>query len=377
MFWRRKKEEPTAHTPSSAPSAHERVTRPASEPAPSSEENEEFYFDADFDEISPAATEPPAEAPAPEPKPLPASNLDWPLEALRGLPLNPNIVAQTLTPMWTQRGTPLQERGALRLVRRIILRIPLVLREGQQELWVFPYERSDEQAAAHFLAVERKANLFGAVAVYLAPAPLELGGVTPLELSSDPDLKLERWPEDAPFPEGEYALWWPSSADERLSLSEEGRLLSRVFTLQDEAASLLYGLLTRQLHWNEAEASDMLRRELPEKTSYLRVMADGEPLLLSAAQDKGVRLHLRRDARNEGLRREWLERAEHLLRELVRALLGSGQPLDTLWHDYETRPSQWWHAAQQVLDLSLDIGEDPRSLQIGSVTQEFSQGEEA
>lgn len=321
-------------------------------------------------ESTPAAPEP---APLP---PMPVSNMDWPLETLRGVELDAAHIAETLAPDWAASGLLLQESAALRLIRRVILRVPLVLRNGQQELWVFPYPDSSEQSAAHFLAVEHKANLYGAVAVYIAPAPLELSGLEPTPLESDIVLSFERWPEDKPFPEGDYALWWPSQAGEQLTSSEEGRLMTRVFTLQDEAASLLYGLMSQQLNWN-MHNYETLRRELPEKTEYLNVMDNkGRAMILSAAQDKGVRLHLLRSPESEQVRRYWLEQTEHLLKIMVNLLLESQQPLDTLWHDYETRPSQWWKAAQQVLDLRLDIGDDLHSIQIGNVTEEQAAQEE-
>lgn len=304
--------------------------------------------------------------------PLPVSNMDWPLGALRGVALEPAAVAEALAPDWAAAGVMLQDSGALRLVRNVVLRVPLLLSRGDQELWVFVYPEASAEAAAHFVAVERKANLYGAVAVYLAPQALTLSGVQPEVLGSELEVSLQRWPKGKPFPEGDYALWWPTQAGEHLASSEDGRLLGRVFTLQDEAASMLYGLLSQQLDWNhEGEA---LRRALPETTQYLEVMdAEGRPMVLSAAQDKGVRLHLPRSPESEQLRHYWLEQTEQLLKVLVELLLQSNQPLDTLWHDYETRPSQWWKAAQQVLDLRLEIGDDLGSIMVGSVAEEQGQ----
>ncbi len=326
-----------------------------------------------------AASKVPASQAAPEPPkpakppllPLPVSNVDWPLEALRGVPLDAPSVAEALSPDWAANGLILQDSDTLRLAKNTILHVPLLLSSGSQELWVFVYPESTPAAAEHFTAVTQKANLVGAASVYLAPEPLPLTDSTPAApLTSALRVALEPWPADRPFPEGDYALWWPSTEGEHLSTTEEGRLLTRIFTLQDEAASLVYGLLTEQLHWNH-QPSDLLRRELPEQTQYLNVMDErGQPLLLSASQDKGIRLHPLRSPESEQMRRYWLEQSEQFFKVAVKLLLEAKQPLDTLWMDYETRPSQWWKAAQQVLDLRLDIGDDIKSIMIGHTAEE-------
>ncbi len=161
-----------------------------------------------------------------------------------------------------------------------LLRLPVVVAEGEQRSAVFVYARADAQAAGHYagarVLLRARAQM---AAVYYAPAPL---ATVPPGAALEPlDTPHFRAPERPRAP-AEYALWWPTPDDPWLHSSPALGALERWFEALDGHAALLFSALLRALG---------LVADEPGQPAPLYALPD-ETLLMPASGPAGTALYL-------------------------------------------------------------------------------------
>jgi hypothetical protein len=137
-------------------------------------------------------------------------------------------------------------------------------------------------------------------------------------------------------PSNKYSMWWPVADDAAFSASPLRGVIRGVYEALDGIHSYVFADIVNVLE----RASDSMRIGLPARTASFRAIdREGRPLVLSAAAEKGIRLHLPQGATSAAQRLQmWTAFAAYVAawRGVVRS---AGQPDDP---PLTPRPLDWW-----------------------------------
>jgi hypothetical protein len=307
-------------------------------------------------------------------------NLDWPTEPVRtwsigrrdDLYRNSLELIATQERCWWEAGLILQHTDSPQLAvdesgQELSLTVPVLLERAGQPFWVFPYPLVDDESAGHFLSVQQAAARSRATAVYYAPEPLPLVDAAPTPLFNPFELALRSLRNGEALSADDYAMWWPEHAADRISGSDFGDLLDRIYVLQDRYGSFLGGVLRARMVPGSTQSS-MLRVFFPPSVIFFEVIGPGElPMQVSVCQEKGLRFHfpVRGSTRSQRLA---------LLRVMERhlAALGVRAEADGLQNDAELlgpddgSPGAWWAALRRFADQRL-TEQDWQGFRVGQV----------
>lgn len=162
---------------------------------------------------------------------------------------------------------------------------------GGKRWTVFAYDEADREAGRAF---ERVRDLFDQRdlprPVYYAPAPLEpAGGPGDPFTRFGPHL-LAPWPEDRQRVEGTYAIWWATEAGDDMDAWAGTERVGRTLRALEGVEPHAWARILEALGHVE-EGQDPVA--LPEDDHQLLVEGpEGQPVLLTFSQARGLRFHL-------------------------------------------------------------------------------------
>ena len=256
---------------------------------------------------------------------------DWPRVEVGALPEGPAAqpVLEAAVAAGLKRGFEAQgsmwslaRMACTQLVADGVIEWPIAVSDPINRMTpVAVYARATADEASHFAGLTRVLKDAGLrPPVYYAPSPL---GDAPPVNPTQPfgPWSLRRWTD--PVPPTTYALWWRAPGDDSFAASRAGASFDRFVTALDGYTTYFLGSLAANLGIREDNARLALPPEL-----LVPVETPGQCLvLLSASQEKGIRLHFPTDTPRED--RELL--LHHLAQaaESMRAgVVASGAPLD-------------------------------------------------
>lgn len=212
----------------------------------------------------------------------------------------------------------------------------LVDHQGQR--WtLFAYDEADRETAGAF---ERACDLFERrdlpEPIYYAPAPLE-----PTDGPGDPFTSfgphlLSPWPEDRERVEGTYAIWWATDDEDDLDAWAGTEQVGRTLTALEGIEPHAWARILKALGHVE-EGQDPVA--LPEDDHQLLVEGpEGQPVLLTFSQARGLRFHLHIEQASTAYRDAFW----HLVAEHYEQARANGRFTEADAGDGSEATDWWW-----------------------------------
>jgi hypothetical protein len=223
----------------------------------------------------------------------------WPRVRMEGLVSSDAAEAQlanrlsfttALEATFRRAGIEVLEADVLRITKEGVLSIPLRIRAEDGEYDIFFYPVSDEDSAAHYMAINEIAQRWGR----LRPVFYSTGDL----LSIYPDFIKSVTSRNRLFiqaalapPKGQYAMWWAKTQGEQFYYNPTYDLYDRIYREINGIESTAFALVLREIGLIEAE-HEFSTETVSDATIEIPLEGpEGMPIIVSYSQYRGVRFH--------------------------------------------------------------------------------------
>lgn len=160
-------------------------------------------------------------------------------------------------------------------------------------------------------------------------------------------------------PTGEYAMWFPTLEDSRFSASPVLGQIDRLYLAISGMEETLYAAIHCRLR---AVDGELKRLALPEDAEVFPVLGTGDQgFLLSASQEKGIRLHFHRST-SAKLRSDAMEELASCLEDWMQSHRGTSTELPS---SSQHAGLGWWSLMKQAAS-EIESREEPL-LSVGKI----------
>ena len=258
------------------------------------------------------------------------------------------------------------------LVEGGVLRVPVSVQHEGRWYGLFPYPEPTREAAAHFAGVQAAAADEAWTPVYVSTGPLP-DGAAPADVLVRGFLGLPNVLKD--LPPDDYAMWWPpttSAGPERVDLSGLATW-TRIYEALDGIHSYVFAAMARQIGL-VPDDEPVARAALPDELLVHRFRGpEDRVLLLSASQEKGIRIHFPHSTTPDVYRKRFLDQFATYVEGWKAGALERGFPLDPPVEGDE-HPLGWWQLMVRVAEDFKAKGEFDGDSKLGIIPMRREDG---